>query len=97
MALQATHAHQHTVRAGSSLSVRGGRWVHFLLAPGEVAAYDWPLGVQHFGGRTRTVTFVGIPALEGNTWPLRWYSAPTVTAPYVSATKLRAALTPGTA
>ncbi|KFG74807.1 hypothetical protein [Streptomyces mutabilis] len=71
----------------------GGRWVYFLLAPGEVAAYDWPLGVQRHGGGTRTVTYVGVPALEGNTWPLRWYSVPTATAPYVCAALLRAALT----
>ncbi|MGW8062341.1 hypothetical protein ACVV2G_08700 [Streptomyces ziwulingensis] len=70
----------------------GGRWVYFLLAPGEAAAHDWPLGVQRHGGGTRTVTYIGIPALEGNTWPLRWYSAPTTTAPYVCAPTLRAAL-----
>ncbi|WP_254406265.1 hypothetical protein [Streptomyces sp. AC627_RSS907] len=75
----------------------GGRWVYFLLAPGEISAYDWPRGVQQLGGgrRTRTVTYVGIPALEGNTWPLRWYSGPTATAPYVSAARLLAALGTG--
>ena len=62
----------------------GFRWMYFLLAPGEVRRHNWPLGVQQFGGRgTRTVTYIGIPALYGNTWPLRWYSEPTVTAPYV--------------
>ncbi|MGC9497589.1 hypothetical protein [Streptomyces sp. WG7] len=72
----------------------GGRWVYFLLAPGEVAAHDWPRGVQRLGG-ARTVTYVGIPALEGNTWPLRWYSGPTATAPYVCAAKLLAGLGTG--
>lgn len=62
----------------------GFRWMYFLLAPGEVRQHNWPLGVQQFGGRgARTVTYIGIPALYGNTWPLRWYSEPTVTAPYV--------------
>ncbi len=62
----------------------GFRWMYFLLAPGEVRRHNWPLGVQQFGGRgTRTVTYIGIPALYGNTWPLRWYSEPTATAPYV--------------
>ena len=62
----------------------GFRWMYFLLAPGEVRRHNWPLGVQQFGGRgARTVTYIGIPALYGNTWPLRWYSEPTVTAPYV--------------
>ncbi|GGS56444.1 hypothetical protein GCM10010259_18450 [Streptomyces daghestanicus] len=62
----------------------GGRWVYFLPPPGTVAAREWPLGVQSLGGTgTRTVTYIGIPALGGNTWPLRWYSGPTATAPYL--------------
>ncbi|MER5291497.1 hypothetical protein ABT382_05330 [Streptomyces pharetrae] len=64
----------------------GFRWMYFLLAPGEVRRHEWPLGVQRFGTRgSRTVTYVGIPALDGNTWPLRWYSEPTATAPFVAA------------
>ncbi|MFE2261829.1 hypothetical protein [Streptomyces griseosporeus] len=70
------------------------RWVYFLLAPGVVHTYDWPLGVQRLGGQgERMVTYVGIPALDGNTWPLRWYSEPTATAPYVDAGALLATLT----
>ncbi|GAA0658275.1 hypothetical protein GCM10009535_41880 [Streptomyces thermocarboxydovorans] len=61
-----------------------GRWVYFLLPPGTVHRYDWPPGVQQFGGRgERAVTYLGVPALDGNTWPLRWYSIPTRTAPHV--------------
>lgn len=72
--------------------VTGFRWMYFLLAPGEVRRHTWPLGVQQFGGRgVRTVTYIGIPALDGNTWPLRWYSEPTPTAPYVDAESLLAA------
>jgi hypothetical protein len=49
-----------------------------------------PLGVQRFGEMgSRTVTYIGIPALDGNTWPLRWYSEPTVTTPFVEAGRLR--------
>ncbi|WP_019063096.1 hypothetical protein [Streptomyces prunicolor] len=71
----------------------GFRWMYFLLAPGEVRRHNWPLGVQQFGGRgARTVTYIGIPALYGNTWPLRWYSEPTVTAPFVEAGRLGAVL-----
>lgn len=67
-------------------AVTGFRWMYFLLAPGEVRRHSWPLGVQRFGERgSRAVTYVGIPALDGNTWPLRWYSEPTPTAPYVDA------------
>ncbi|NGO14920.1 hypothetical protein G5C60_46860 [Streptomyces sp. HC44] len=67
----------------------GFRWMYFLLAPGAARACSWPLGVQRFsrsGGRT--VTYIGIPALDGNTWPLRWYSEPTVTAAHVEAGRL---------
>jgi hypothetical protein len=71
----------------------GFRWMYFLLAPGEMRRHNWPLGVQQFGGRHSTgVTYIGIPALEGNTWPLRWYSEPTPTAPYVDAEALLAVL-----
>lgn len=64
--------------------VTGFRWMYFLLTPGEVHKHQWPLGVQRFGtARSRTVSYIGIPALDGNTWPLRWYSEPTPTAPYV--------------
>jgi hypothetical protein len=74
--------------------VCGGRWLYFLLPPGTLRTYEWPLGVQLLGGTgTGTVTYIGIPALGGNTWPLRWYSAPTTTAPYVDAEALRRALT----
>lgn len=63
----------------------GGRWVYFLLRPGSVHRHDWPLGVHRFGvTKFRTVTFVGVPALEGNTWPLRWWSRPTRETPYVA-------------
>lgn len=66
--------------------VTGWRWMYFLLAPGEVRRHTWPLGVQRFGTREdRSVTYIGIPALDGNTWPLRWYSEPTPTAPFVDA------------
>ncbi|MEU6771871.1 hypothetical protein [Streptomyces sp. NPDC046759] len=73
----------------------GRRWVYFLLSPGVVHRYDWPLGVQSFGRRAdRTVSYIGVPALEGETWPLRWYSEPTPTAPYVDAAALLAVTCP---
>lgn len=71
----------------------GFRWMYFLLAPGEVRKHNWSLGVQRFGEKgSRTVTYIGIPALDGNTWPLRWYSEPTVTTPFVEAGRLRTVL-----
>nr|WP_229925841.1 hypothetical protein [Streptomyces longispororuber] len=71
----------------------GFRWMYFLVAPGAAAAHEWPLGVQRFGAaRRRTAAYIGVPALDGETWPLRWYSEPTPTAPHVDAARLRAAL-----
>lgn len=72
------------------------RWVYFLLPPGAVRRYDGPLGVQQLGGGgDRTVTYIGVPALGGGTWPLRWYSEPTSTAPYVCPVRRGAALGAG--
>jgi hypothetical protein len=66
--------------------VIGYRWMYFLLPRGAVRTREWPLGVQQFGGKgSLALTYIGIPALDGNTWPLRWYSEPTPTAPYVDA------------
>ncbi|MFD9860614.1 hypothetical protein [Streptomyces alboflavus] len=76
----------------------GFRWMYFLVAPGAARGHAWPLGVQRFGGAgCRTVTYIGVPALDGNTWPLRWYSEPTPTAPFVDPAGLRAALGGGSA
>ncbi len=73
----------------------GFRWMYFLVAPGAAKDHSWPLGVQRFGGAgCRTVTYIGVPALAGNTWPLFWYSEPTPTAPYVVPGQLLTALGP---
>ncbi|WP_229871572.1 hypothetical protein [Streptomyces longisporoflavus] len=69
----------------------GARWMYFLVAPGTVEDHAWPLGVQRFG-MSRTVTYIGVPALAGNTWPLGWYSEPTPATPYVEPERLLAAL-----
>ncbi|MDT0574229.1 hypothetical protein RM704_43425 [Streptomyces sp. DSM 3412] len=41
----------------------------------------------------RRVTYVGVPALDGNTFPLRWYSEPTPRTAYVEPESLRTAVT----
>ncbi|GAA3500521.1 hypothetical protein GCM10019016_076270 [Streptomyces prasinosporus] len=47
--------------------------------------------MRRLAGRgDRAVAYVGVPALDGTTWPLRRYSAPTLTSPYVCAVKLGA-------
>ncbi|MBW5482577.1 hypothetical protein [Streptomyces bambusae] len=72
----------------------GFRWMYFLLPPGTARRYAWPLGVQRFGAGQRTVTYVGIPALGGNTWPLFWQSRPSRTAPFVDPEALHSVLAP---
>ncbi|MGK5632313.1 hypothetical protein [Streptomyces sp. URMC 123] len=69
----------------------GFRWMYFLLPPGGAATRRWPHGVHRFGG-ARSAAYVGIPALTGNTWPLRWYSKPTERTPFVEPWALFAAL-----
>lgn len=69
----------------------GFRWLYFLLPPATAAERRWPPGTQLFGAGTRTVTYVVVPALDGNTWPLRWYSPPTRTAPFVHGGRLHTA------
>ncbi|WP_344015767.1 hypothetical protein [Streptomyces thermospinosisporus] len=55
-----------------------------LAGQGLRSAASGPPGGQQLGGRgERAVTYLGVPALDGNTWPLRWYGIPTRTAPHV--------------
>jgi hypothetical protein len=51
--------------------------MYFLLHPETVTAYDWPPGVRKLTGGHRIVSYVGVPALTGVTWPLGWRSVPT--------------------
>ncbi|QGV79972.1 hypothetical protein [Streptomyces ficellus] len=61
----------------------GERNVYFLLPPGTAAAYAWPAGARALSRSGRGMAFVGIPALEGLTWPLDWRSRPTAEVPFV--------------
>ncbi|MFE4449939.1 hypothetical protein [Streptomyces sp. NPDC056796] len=61
----------------------GDRSTYFLLPPQSAAAYRWPAGARLIGRDLRCDAFVGIPALEGRTWPLDWRSRPTGEAPFV--------------
>ncbi len=49
----------------------GCRWTYFLLAPGESAEHDWPPGARRFA-RSGQDEYIGVPAPEGNTYPLGW-------------------------
>ncbi|MFJ4201685.1 hypothetical protein ACIP2Y_18905 [Streptomyces sviceus] len=64
---------------------------YLLLAPGEARRHNWSLGVQRFGERgSRAVTYIRVPALDGNTWPLPWDNEPLAGAPFVDAEVLLA-------
>ncbi|MFC9798651.1 hypothetical protein ACFWGE_06830 [Streptomyces bacillaris] len=68
----------------------GERSMCFLLAPGTAAGYRWPPGVEAMSRRAGVDAFVGVPALEGVTWPLDWRSRPTAEDPFVDAALLHA-------
>lgn len=61
----------------------GERNLYFLLPPRTAAAYAWPAGARALSRDGRSSAFVGIPALDGLTWPLDWRSRPTEEVPFV--------------
>lgn len=63
----------------------GERGMYFLLPPQSGAVYGWPAGALLMGRDARCGAFVGVPALEGRTWPLDWRSRPTAETPFVDA------------
>ncbi|MDI2130723.1 hypothetical protein [Yinghuangia seranimata] len=65
--------------------------VYFFVAPGAGAGYRWPSGTSYLGRRAGEV-YVGVPALEGETWPLSWRCPPRPERPFVDAAVLHAAL-----
>lgn len=67
----------------------GAQWMYFLVPPGEAAGFPWPAGVRALGRASGGAAYVGVPALEGFTWPLDWRSRPTREVPLVSAELLR--------
>lgn len=72
----------------------GAAWLYFLVAPGTVRAYVWPPEAQRYSAMTRSaVAYVGVPAVDGDTWPLAWYSLPTPSRPYVDTALLHKVLT----
>ncbi|MEV0845232.1 hypothetical protein AB0J21_04955 [Streptomyces sp. NPDC049954] len=55
----------------------GGRAMYFLLAPGTAGDRRWPAGARVLHKGDGRLAYVGVPALEGLTWPLDWRSRPT--------------------
>ncbi|MFD3943104.1 hypothetical protein [Streptomyces sp. NPDC058579] len=61
----------------------GERNLYFLLPPQTVAAHAWPAPARALSRSGRSEAFVGVPALDGVTWPLDWRSRPTEEDPFV--------------
>ncbi|MET8679878.1 hypothetical protein ABZW18_20425 [Streptomyces sp. NPDC004647] len=58
----------------------GERFVYFLVPVGSTGHRRWPTDAQQLTGRKRLQrdSYVGVPALEGATWPLSWRYPPGV-------------------
>jgi hypothetical protein len=61
----------------------GEQNMYFLLPPQTAGAYAWPAGARALSRNGRSAAFVGVPALEGLTWPLDWRSRPSIEVPFV--------------
>lgn len=61
----------------------GERNLYFLLPPQTTVAHAWPAPARALSRNRRSEAFVGIPALDGATWPLDWRSLPTTEDPFV--------------
>ncbi|MFH9496319.1 hypothetical protein ACIRIR_19295 [Streptomyces globisporus] len=55
----------------------GRRGVYFLVPPGSTAGRPWPQEVTTFNSATGRISYVPVPALGGDTWPLMWRHPPT--------------------
>ncbi|MEU8541172.1 hypothetical protein AB0C52_14495 [Streptomyces sp. NPDC048717] len=69
----------------------GRRGVYFLVAPGSTAHRLWPPGVTPFNRTPGHVSYVPVPALTGDTWPLTWGFPPTAPGRFVHTLLLRSA------
>ncbi|MCF2527356.1 hypothetical protein [Yinghuangia soli] len=65
--------------------------VYFFLAPGAGLPYRWPPGTTYLGRRSGEA-YVGVPAVDGETWPLSWRCPPTRERPFVDPALLHASL-----
>lgn len=54
----------------------GARAVYFYLPAGSTAHRVWAPGVTRFNSGSGKVSYVPVPALSGETWPLFWYCPP---------------------
>ncbi|MEU7583611.1 hypothetical protein AB0B50_39240 [Streptomyces sp. NPDC041068] len=71
-------------RAGPIIrEATGGRYFYFLLPPQTAESYTWPIGARALSRGAGGLAYVGVPALDGYTWPLDWRSHPTAEVPFV--------------
>ncbi|MFE5481341.1 hypothetical protein [Streptomyces sp. NPDC056527] len=61
----------------------GEKNLYFLLPPQTAVAHVWPAPARALSRNGRSEAFVGVPALDGTTWPLDWRSLPTTEEPFV--------------
>jgi hypothetical protein len=76
--------------AGPIIHIATTNEVTFVLPLGSASAFRWPRDVrfQVLTSSEDEASFVGIPAMNGATWPLLWRSLPTARAPFVNAAAL---------
>ncbi|MFE9765202.1 hypothetical protein ACFYPC_11835 [Streptomyces sp. NPDC005808] len=70
----------------------GRRAVYFLVPVGSTSHRAWPDGVTRLTAGPNHVSYVPVPALGGQTWPLSWRHRPGVDGRLVHTLLLRSAL-----
>lgn len=70
----------------------GSRAVYFLVPVGSTLHRPWPPGVTRLTAGPNHMSYIPVPALNGQTWPLSWRYRPTAPDRFVHALLLRAAV-----
>ncbi|MFJ9185108.1 hypothetical protein ACIRQO_18870 [Streptomyces anulatus] len=55
----------------------GRRGVYFLVPAGSTVGRPWPSAATPCNAATGRISYVPVPALGGDTWPLMWRYPPT--------------------
>ncbi|MEU9212059.1 hypothetical protein AB0D27_30015 [Streptomyces sp. NPDC048415] len=70
----------------------GRRAVYFLVPVGSTSHRAWPEGITRLTAGPNRVSYVPVPALGGQTWPLSWRHRPAADGRLVHTLLLRSAL-----
>jgi hypothetical protein len=65
------------------------RGTYFLLPVDSTLRRVWPVGVTRYNATPWCFSYVPVPALEGNTWPLTWFCEPLESGRFVHPLLLR--------